>query len=134
MTSSNEKPDIALLSWINQVAPYGVITLDESLQVKSWNHWMELHSGMRSQDVLGKKLFSLYPDLAGRRLGPIFERALQGEPIVLSTGLHRYLLPFRSNWREHGDEWMRQTARIAPLRSEGTVSGVVVLIEDVTQR
>ena len=29
---------------------------------------------------------------------------------------------------------MRQTARIAPLRSEGTVSGVVIVIEDVTQR
>jgi signal transduction histidine kinase len=36
--------------------------------------------------------------------------------------------------KEAANSQMRQTARIAPLRSEGLVTGVVVVIEDVTQR
>src|SRR5688572_4945269 len=92
----------ALLSWIQQFAPYGVVTLDESFRVQSWNHWMELHSGMRFTEVVGKSLFTLYPDLHQRRLVGHFERALQGESSVLSTALHRYLLPIPSPFRETG--------------------------------
>jgi PAS domain S-box-containing protein len=124
----------ALLSWIQQFAPYGVATLDESFQIQSWNHWMELHSGKRSAEVSGKNIFTLYPDLRERRLVGHFERALQGEASVLSTALHRYLLPFPSSFRESGLPLMLQTARIAPLFSGGKVLGLVLEIEDVTQR
>jgi len=124
----------ALLSWIQQFAPYGVITLDESFQVQSWNHWMQLHSGLTFEDVTGKSLFALFPDLQERRLTSPFARALQGESSVLSTALHRYLLPLRSPFRETGLVHMLQTARIAPLFSDGKVCGIVLVIEDVTQR
>jgi signal transduction histidine kinase len=36
--------------------------------------------------------------------------------------------------RETGDNFMRQTARIAPLHSDGGLCGILVVIEDVTQR
>ena len=61
-----------------QFAPYGVVTLDESFRVQSWNHWMELHSGMPFADVAGKSLFALFPDLKERKLVSRFERALRG--------------------------------------------------------
>jgi PAS domain S-box-containing protein len=138
MPGSHNNPesrrDAALLSWIQQFAPYGVITLDESFQVQSWNHWVELHSGLAPQDVIGKNLFTLFPDLRERRLVSHFERALQGEASVLSTGLHRYLLPLRSPFRESGVAQMLQTARIAPLYFEEAICGIVLVIEDVTQR
>ncbi|HEY0725578.1 MAG TPA: histidine kinase dimerization/phospho-acceptor domain-containing protein, partial [Pyrinomonadaceae bacterium] len=124
----------ALLSWIQQFAPYGVVTLDASFLVRSWNHWMEIHSGLFSADVVGKSLFALFPDLEERRLVSYFERALQGEFSVLSTALHRYLLPLPSTFRDAGNALMLQTARIAPLFSEGTICGLVMVIEDVTQR
>src|SRR5581483_10126300 len=63
-----------------------------------------------------------------------FERALQGESSVLSTALHRYLLPLPSPFRETGQVHMLQTARIAPLFVEDKICGVVLVIEDVTQR
>lgn len=124
----------ALLSWIQKFAPYGVVTLDESFQIQSWNHWMELHGGMRLEDVFGKNIFTLFPDLEKRRLVSHFQRALQGESSVLSTGLHRYLLPLPSLFRENGLAHMLQTARIAPLYSDDKVCGIVLVIEDVTQR
>jgi PAS domain S-box-containing protein len=138
MPENNDHPaslkDEALLSWIQKFAPYGIATLDESFQVKSWNHWMELHSGLQFEEVAGKSLFSLFPDLQERKLISHFERALQGESSVLSTALHRYLLPLPSLFRENGLVHMLQTARIAPLFSEGKVCGIVLVIEDVTQR
>jgi signal transduction histidine kinase len=124
----------ALLSWLQQFAPYGVVTLDESLRIQSWNHWMELHSGKRLADISGRNLLTLFPDIQERKLGSHFERALQGESSVLSTALHRYLLPLPSPFRETSLPCMLQTARISPLFSEGKVCGVVIVIEDVTQR
>jgi signal transduction histidine kinase len=110
------------------------VTLDKSFQVESWNHWMELHSGKRLADVAGKNLFTLFPDLHERKLASHFERALEGESSVLSTSLHRYLLPLPSPFRETSRPHMLQTARITPLFFEGKVCGVVLVIEDVTQR
>lgn len=124
----------ALLSWIDQFAPYGVIMLDEALQIKGWNHWMELHSSRKAGEMEGKSLLELFPDLKERRLAAHFERALQGESSVLSTSLHHYLVPIPSPFRESGAEYMLQTARIAPLFCDKKICGVVIVIEDVTQR
>lgn len=124
----------ALLSWIQQFAPFGVVTLDESLRVQSWNHWMEVHSARKFEEIKGQDLFSLFPDLQERKLTSYFERALQGEASVLSTGLHRYFLPLPSPFREINEEYMLQTARVAPLFSSDKICGVVLVIEDVTQR
>jgi PAS domain S-box-containing protein len=126
--------EAAVLSWIQQFAPYGVVTLDESFQVQSWNHWMEQHSGRCWEEVAGKNLFNLYPELHERKLVGHFERALGGESSVLSTALHRYLLPLPSPFPEKGPPQMLQTARIAPLFSKGRICGIVAVIEDVTQR
>ena len=128
------KREQALLSWIEQFAPYGVITLDASFRVQSWNHWMESHSALFATEVVGRTLFEIFPELAERRLNAPFERALAGESSVLSTGLHHYLLPLKSQLNEGGNHRMQQTARVAPLLSEGIVCGIIVVIEDVTQR
>jgi len=95
---------------------------------------MEIHSALRFEEVVGKDLFTLFPDLHERKLFSHFERALSGQATVLSTALHRYLLPLPSPFREAGLEHMLQTARIAPLFSDTNVCGIVVFIEDVTQR
>jgi signal transduction histidine kinase len=138
MVVAEDKPDLtnnqALVAWIQQSAPYGVITLDDSFIVRSWNHWMEVHSGLKVEDVSGQELFKLFPSLSERNLGPRFERALGGESSVLSTALHGYLLPFPSPVPQNDFPHMRQTAHITPLFSDKAVSGIVIVIEDVTQR
>jgi len=128
--SLKASPEASLLSWIQQNAPYGVVTLDPSFHVRSWNHWMETHSALKTENVLGQSLFTLFQELDKRS----FERALGGESCVLSTTLHHHLLPLPSPMREPVGALMRQTARVAPLLSEGQVTGIVLVIEDVTQR
>jgi len=124
----------AMLAWIQEFAPYGVVTTDVDFRVQTWNHWMEIHSEFNSQRAIGRSLFELFPDLIERRLVERFHRALAGEINLLATALHEYLLPLSTTVRESGYQHMRQTARIAPLVLGEQTKGVIIVIEDVTQR
>lgn len=123
-----------MLHWVQELAPHGVFTTDINLCVQSWNHWMVVHSGLTATDVIGRPLFELFPELVTRKLAEQFNRALEGQVSVLSSALHRYLLPFPPTVRDSGFTFMLQTARVGPLLSHRTVCGTITTIEDVTQR
>ena len=46
----------AVLSWIREIAPYGILTTDADLRIRSWNEWLETHSGLAAPLVIGKPL------------------------------------------------------------------------------
>lgn len=133
-TSSASAQDGAMLSWVEAIAPYGIFTTDTELKIRSWNQWLVTHSGLTADDVLGRALTEVFPDVGERRMDEHFRRALEGEISVLSTALHKYLLPLRSTLRTNRDTDMLQTARIAPLVYEKETVGTIATIEDVTQR
>lgn len=122
-----------MFEWMQDIAPYGILSTDARLILRSWNHWLETHSGIAAEDIIGRPLLEAFPELAERKLDEHFRRALQGEVSVLSTALHRYLLPLPAVGRESGRERMLQTVRIAPLPLAGG-AGTITFIEDVTQR
>lgn len=124
----------AMLEWMQDIAPYGIMTTDAQLVVRTWNNWLVTHSGFSADAVIGQSLLDLFPDLVGRKFDDYFQRALRGEVSVLSTALHKYLLPFRTPLPEYGLGRMLQTARIAPLPIEDRIVGTITIIEDVTQR
>jgi PAS domain S-box-containing protein len=133
-TTSSVSRETAMLAWIHNYAPYGVITTDREFRIQSWNRWTEIHSGKQSETVVGQNLLEMFPDLRERSLATRFERALEGEISVLSTALHGYLLRMDSLVREEGFDLMQQTARIAPLVYQKEIVGIIIVIEDVTQR
>jgi signal transduction histidine kinase len=122
-----------MLAWITESAPYGVITTDTQFRVQSWNQWMETHSAREPGEVLQQDLFVLFPDLLKRNLKGSFERALLGETSVLSTALHKYLLPLPLPENEMFP-FMQQTARVEPLVFDKQIQGTIIVVEDVTQR
>ncbi|MGV3773533.1 MAG: ATP-binding protein [Verrucomicrobiales bacterium] len=135
--SSSIAPDLqnsAILSWMDEFSPYGIITTDLSFRVQIWNRWMAEKSGLKAADVVGLNLLDLFPSIQSRRLGSRFERAIQGEVSVLSTALHGYLIPMASTVPEAGFMHMQQTARIGPLTAKHDALGTIIVIEDVTQR
>src|SRR5580658_3493123 len=87
-------PTKAMSAWMQAIAPFGILMTDRELRVRSWNDWLVNHSGLTAPRAVGRCLTDLYPDLAERRLDRHYARALSGEIIVLSTALHKYLLPF----------------------------------------
>ncbi len=123
-----------MLHWVQQLAPHGIFTTDTELRIRTWNNWLEIHSGLSASKVCGKLLVEVFPELLTRNLEKQFHRALEGQVSVLSTALHRYLLPLPATVRDSRFQYMQQTARIGPLLSNRVVCGTLATIEDVTQR
>ena len=130
----NSQLDTALLMWTHHLAPHGIFTTDTELRITSWNHWLERHSMLRTEQVVGQRVVELIPTLAERHLDRYFQDALRGEVKVLSSALHCYLLPFPPTVPESSFSHMQQSARVAPLLLEGKICGTITVVEDVTER
>lgn len=133
-SSPISRREAVLFAWTQEHAPHGILTTNEELRIETWNDWLETRSGLKEEEVLGRPLFEVFPDLKTRRIASQFERALLGESSVLSTALHGYLLPMPPTLRECGMEHMAQTARIGPLLLDKQICGAIAIIEDVTER
>ena len=136
MTRPEQTPQLsaAILTWTQELAPHGIFTTDEELRITSWNRWLENHSSLRADHVLGRSLHDVIPSLAERHLADYFNDALRGEVKVLSRALHGYLLPLPPSIQGTDFSHMQQSARIAPLLLEGKVCGTITVVEDVTER
>jgi len=124
----------ATLAWFDEQAQQGIFTCDRNLRLCSWNRWLENASGRSATEVVGRPLFEVYPEIVARRLDRFFEQALQGQSVVLSQRLHKYLLPASVQGDPGGFTQMQQSVRLAPLLANGQVVGVIGVIEDVTER
>ena len=124
----------ALLGWMQEIAPYGIFTTDVEFRIRTWNHWLITHSGISAEQAIGRSLLELFPTVRTRRLDEHFRRALAGEVSVLSTALHKYLLPLPATAPDADIPHMLQTVRIAPLPTGDLILGTITIIEDVTQR
>ena len=124
----------ALVRWFSELTYQGLFATDRDLRVILWNHWMEIHSHRGADEVLGRPLTELYPDLCSRGLEQYYEDALTGHISVMSQGLHRYVLRLPPTNRDLGFTEMPQSGRIGPLSDGETVIGTVTVLEDVSDR
>jgi PAS domain S-box-containing protein len=123
----------AVLRWMQELAPQGILLTDSSLNVVGWNRWLEERSGRHAKDVLGKNILKLYPDLVERGLDDSYREALAGHSRLLSQRLHGYVLAMPApEFKEYSE--MQQSVRISPLFLEGKVIGTLTIIDDVTER
>ena len=113
----------------------GLIILDRDLKILLWNRWMEQHSRLERDQVLGKAITDIFPDLVKKgfvwKVQSVFKL---GNYAFFSQRLHRYLFPLAaSNYLQDRYEFMQQNAVLAPLRGpEGQVEQVCVSIMDYT--
>ncbi|MBC7248740.1 MAG: PAS domain S-box protein [Anaerolineae bacterium] len=123
----------ATLRWLNDFADQGLLITDAELNIRGWNRWLEVHTGYRASEVVGRNLLEVYPELVSRGLDRYYRDALKGQVRVLSQLFHRYLLPMSSDFSADR-KLMAQSARIAPLVEDGRIIGTITVIEDVTER
>lgn len=134
-TSSQWKNhDAIFLHWLNELTDHGIFTTDQSLNIGSWNRWLEVHSGYRAEEVIGKNLLDLYPELKERRLDRFYYQALNNQVVILSQRLHSYLLPMPAPGSIVSGSRMMQSVRIAPITDEAGGAYTITVIEDVTER
>ena len=136
-TATHEDPllSAAMLRWMNDLAVQGILVTDADLRIRAWNRWLEEHSELGADEVLGRNLLEVYTELEKRRLDRQYKWVLEGQTRVLSQRLHGHLLPLPTNFNLGGFTEMQQSARISPLFDDGGhVIGTVTVIEDVTER
>jgi PAS domain S-box-containing protein len=126
-------PDLlnaALLQWLDEIAAQGILTTDTSLVIRSWNRWLESHTGFAAAHMIGQPLMEAFPDLVKRGFEPHYRAALSGQSRFFTHTFHRYLIPGRT---AVGGE-IAQNARLVPLTLHDTVVGTLTVVEDVSDR
>lgn len=114
----------------------GLVILDKDLKVKKWNRWMEIHSGMTEEKLVGSPILELFPNLDN----PRFKRNCKsvfsfGNFCFFSQKLHHYLFPFKAtSYFEPLFEYMQQSCAMGPLRDEDNViQFMFIYVQDATE-
>jgi HEAT repeat protein len=116
-------------------AEVGVFTTDADLIIQVWDATLARLTGISEESALGRSLTALVPDLEQRGLLQRFQRALNdGVVEILAPAFHHYLVSCAPlNPAQHFEQ-MQQRVTIAPLRDEDSIAGLIVTVEDVTDR
>jgi PAS domain S-box-containing protein len=102
----------------------GIVALNREGCVIAWNREAELYSGLREPDVLGRQIFTIFPNLDTAERRYQFEQVLRNGERLVHRGLPFVTRP------GHYD------AYVIPLRGEqhDEINGVLVVIRDITER
>lgn len=113
----------------------GVFTTDAHLIIQVWDATLARLTGIAEESAAGRELTAVLPDLEQRGLLKRFQRSLnEGVVEVLAPAFHHYLISCAPvNAAKHFDK-MQQRVTIAPLRDDDSIAGLIVTIEDVTER
>src|SRR6185295_4316081 len=113
----------------------GVFTTDTQLVIQVWDAALARLTGISEESASGQALTALLPDLEKRGLLKRFQRSLNdGVVEVLATAFHHYLIPCPPLVQSKRFDKMQQLVTIAPLREDNRIGGLIVTIEDVTER
>lgn len=108
---------------IVESAGLGIYTVDTDLVITSWNSQMEKFAGLSRKEVVGQKLFKRFPTLREEGFEDAVRQVLRdGSPGKLRLA-HRNVL----------GELRFQKRRLAPLRDGDELSGVLIIVEDITE-
>ena len=113
----------------------GILTVDEGLAVSGWDAWIAASTGIPAESALGRPLREVVPELETRGLLARFEQVLaSGQVQVLAPVFHHYLLPCAPAEPSAHFDRMQQRVTLGPLKEGDRIAGVMVAIEDVTDR
>src|SRR5438270_774322 len=110
----------ALVWWINESSPQGLLATDAEFIIRGWNGWLERQSPWLATEVMGRHLFEVLPELAKGKVDRFYRDALNGHS-------HEFIKFDARLKKEHA-------ARIGPLMQDGLIIGTITLLEDITER
>jgi signal transduction histidine kinase len=122
----------SICKWVFEFASFGIILADTELNVTDYNKWIEKYTE-KIGITKGKSLFDNFPEIKERGLDKHVHEALSGKSVILSARFHNYFLRFSSGIEDQY-EFMKQTVNISPLTFGEEISGIIIHIEDVTER
>ncbi|MGF6572127.1 diguanylate cyclase (GGDEF)-like protein [Paraburkholderia sp. GAS333] len=113
---------------------FGIFVIDRDMNVLMWNRFMQDHSGLSAEQVVGKSLYTHFPELPRVWLSRKIESVFQLGTFAFSSWEQRpYLFKFDHDRPITGGvDFMQQDCTFMPLMREREVVAVCVTISDVT--
>lgn len=110
----------------------GILLLDSNLNVKFWNRWLEIHTKIKSENILEKNILDFYPHINGKILARKVKTTLRlNSSTFYSTEQNNYLLDIKLHKITDAVFYnMQQSVTIAPFDKENDL--VIVYIYDTT--
>ena len=113
----------------------GVITTDRRLAIRGWNEWVAGVTGVPEAGALGKPLMDFVAPERADFYREVFTEVLErGTARVLAPAFHKYLIACRPRVPSSHFEHMQQRVTVAPLAADAGTVGVMITVEDVTER
>lgn len=114
----------------------GIAVLDKDLNICKWNQWLEMHTRIPADEIIGEKLTDHFPNLNQNWFLKNYRAVLSfGNFAFFSQKLHDYILPIKPV--HHFDpafDFMRQNCTLGPLYNENReISYVYMIIQDATE-
>jgi PAS domain S-box-containing protein len=117
--------DVHLAELLVQNSVDGLFAIDLDQRYTLWNRSMEEFSQTRAADVMGRRVFDVFPFLREHGLDEAMARALAGETVMAEAV--PYVVPGAPN-RYHDRHYV-------PLRGDdGAIIGMLGIVRDVTPR
>jgi diguanylate cyclase (GGDEF)-like protein len=127
-------PPASLSDLVVERVGFGIFVLDREMNVWMWNRFMQDHSGLSAEKVVGKSIFASFPELPRVWLTRKLESVFQLGSFAFSSWEQRpYLFKFDHDRPITGGvDFMQQDCTFMPLTREREVVAVCVTISDVT--
>lgn len=122
-------------AWVADSIQMGLIVLDEHGCVCLYNQWMIQSSGLSFEQVAGKNLFEIFPELSGARVGIALTTCLDsGLPAVLSNSLNPTPFPLFADAQQKtlGVRRQQSVRIMRSPRAQGAANQVLIEIADVS--
>lgn len=113
----------------------GIVVVNPNFEVVFWNKWLEINSGVATQDIINKNLFEIFPNLNNDKfLKQCKSTFMFGNFTYLSQKLHQYVFPLKPIGTSNSYiDAMQQTCSIFPVRDKNNnVSHICITVYDVT--
>lgn len=133
---ANDFKELHWLLDVIQSSNIGIVVLDRMLHVEVFNRFMQAHSGIQSQNAMGRSIIDLFPDLPEqwlwRRMQTVFEL---GIPVYTTWEERPYLFRFPLHLPIHYNmDIMYQNVMFVPLRAANDkVERMGIVVYDVTE-
>lgn len=128
--------DSIIFSQVFDMVDIGLVILDKELHVRYWNRWMQLHSTIVPEKIIGSSICDVFPNLKRPRFLNNCKAVFTfGNFCFFSQKLHHYLFPFKPiSSFDANFQYMQQSCTMGPLRSEkGEIDYLFIAVHDVTE-
>lgn len=113
----------------------GVVTTDRHLAIRGWNEWVAAATGVPEPAVVGRPLLDFVAaERADYYRDLLTEVIASGSARVLAPAFHKYLIECPPRSKSAHFDHMQQRVTIAPLLGGADTVGLMITIEDVTER